>query len=114
MRYLDPRTLEQLRSHIRPRLRIEDPDLSRNIRLLDDKDRLLLELTLVSGASRKQMAVALNVAPGNVSRRIRLLLRRLADPLVQSLTHPKCALPTKHRQVGVDYFLLGCSLRELA
>ena len=113
MRCLDPHDLDRLSPHVRPRVAELDEDLERRIRLLRDKDRLLMELTLNNGASRRQMAVALNVTAGNVSRRLRVVVDRLNNPLVKALTSSDCNLPSQHRQVGIEHFLLGSSLRQL-
>jgi hypothetical protein len=113
MRCLDPRDLEQLSQQTRPRALPLDPAVTRRIQLLDDEDRLLMELTLMLGATRRQMAVALRVTPGNVSRRLRCIARRLDSPLVKALTSSGCTLPPLYLQVGIDRFLKGIALRQL-
>jgi hypothetical protein len=113
MRLMDPRTLEHLPARIRPRLVEADPLTLRQLRHLSDKDRLIMELTLESRASRRQLAAALNLAPGNVTRRYHSILRRLRDPLVLSLTSPDCTLPPQHREIGIGRFLHRSTIRQL-
>jgi hypothetical protein len=113
MRCIDPRELDQLTKHVRPRTLPLDPAILQCIQLLGDKDRMLMELTLLLGASRRQMAVALRVTPGNVSRRLRCVARRLNSPLVKALAGRACTLPPQHQQIGIDRFLKGISLRQL-
>jgi hypothetical protein len=113
MLIIDPRTLDQSTLRTRPRGIILDPETLRRIRFLGDKDRLLIELTFNNGLTRRQLAAALNRAPGNISRRLRAIARRLADPLVLALTSASCTLPPEHRQIGIEHFLHRCPLKQL-
>jgi hypothetical protein len=113
MRLLDPHTLDHLEPHPRPRLLEANAQTLRQVRHLCDKDRLLIELTLHSGITTRQLAVALNRSPGHVSRRLRSIMKRLDDPLVRSLTGPGCTLPVQHQQVGIGRFLHRSSIKQL-
>ena len=113
MRLMDPRTLERLPSRYRPRLIEADPVTLRQLPHLSPKDRLIMELSLESGASRRQLAAALNLAPGNVTRRLHGILKRMRDPLVLCLTSTDCTLPPKHRQLAIAHFLHGSTIKQL-
>ena len=84
------------------------------LELLPVRDRAIVELTLSSNLSRAGIARALGMAPGQVSRRLRVLYARLHDPLVVALFDPRCPLAPEYRQLGTEHFLLGASARELA
>ena len=84
------------------------------IALLGRDDQILLELSIRGGASHRQIGRLLNRSPGSVSRRLRRLGRRLHDPLVLALLHPACPLEGDYRQIGVERFLCGTPMPELA
>src|SRR5215468_6706581 len=81
---------------------------------LKSEERGLLELSLRVGASIRQIARLLNRSPGSVSRQLQRLGKRLHDPLVLALLHPKCPLEPDYRQIGVERFLCGLSVPELS
>jgi DNA-directed RNA polymerase specialized sigma24 family protein len=81
---------------------------------LDDQDRMLLQLVLRGSISRREMGKLVGVPGGTVSRRVARLSRRLHDPIVVALTDPRCPLASEYRQLGVEHFLRGMSVRELA
>jgi len=90
------------------------PAFRQRLDLLPMRDRAIVELTLRSNLSRSGIARALGMAPGQVSRRLRVLYARLHDPLVVALFDPRCPLAPEYRQLGTEHFLLGLSTRELA
>jgi hypothetical protein len=93
----------------------EAPDgLWERIALLARDDQVLVELSLKAGASHRQIARLLKRSPGSVSRQLSRIGRRLHDPLVLALLHPNCPLEPEHRQIGVERFLCGMSMPELA
>lgn len=98
---------------IRPR-RGMSPALIRRVALLPTRDRAIVELTLRSNLSRTGIARALDITPGQVSRRLRVLYARLHDPLVLALFEQRCPLAAEYRQLGIEHHLLGLSPRELA
>jgi hypothetical protein len=92
----------------------EPRGLWERISLLQEDDRILLELSLRAGASCRQIGRALRRSPGSVSRSLRRLGRRLHDPLVLTLLHPECPLEPVYRQIGVEHFLTGRTVPQLA
>ncbi|MDQ3440705.1 MAG: hypothetical protein M3478_10190 [Planctomycetota bacterium] len=88
--------------------------LRKRLDLLPVRDRAIVELTMRSNLSRSGIARALGLAPGQVSRRLRVLYARLHDPLVVALFDARCPLSPAYRQLGTEHFLLGLSPRELA
>ncbi len=87
--------------------------LSRAAMLLP-RDRTLVELAIKNHASHRQLARMLDLPPGTVSRRLRKLLNRLHEPIVLALLSGRVSLPEEHRQLGVEYFLQGLTIRELS
>ena len=82
--------------------------------LLDPDDRLLVRLAVHNGVSRRQLALMVNQTPGSVTRRLQRLGARLNDPLVVALLDPRCPLAPEYRQLGVEHFLQGRTMRQLA
>lgn len=110
---LDPSVLETL-AHSRPSSAGDGRMFRQWTRLLHPEDRLLFELAMRHRLSRRQVAAALGVAPGNVSRRLRRLLNRLHDPLITNLCDSACTLPAEHRQIGLEHFLHDRPLNDIA
>ena len=98
-------------THIRA---VENNAIRERIELLLDDDRVLAQLVLRDGATHRQIAMLLKVTPGQVSRRVRRIGKRLHDPRVTALLHPHCPLEPEYRQVGVERFLQDRSVKELA
>ena len=95
--------------------RLEPTDrLWERVSLLQKDDRILLELFLRAGASHRQIGRILHRPPGSVTRAIRRLGKRLHDPLVLTLLHPDCPLDPEVRQIGVEHFLTGRTVPQLA
>jgi DNA-directed RNA polymerase specialized sigma24 family protein len=90
-----------------------DVVMSRAHWLLPD-DRLIIELAIRNRVPHRQIAIALKVPAGTVSRRVRRILRRLNDPLSVALLDARCPLPADHREVGVEHFVQGLSASALA
>jgi DNA-directed RNA polymerase specialized sigma24 family protein len=88
--------------------------LLRRAAMLPPRDRMLVELALRNNASLRQLARTLDMAPGCVSRRLRRLLTRLNEPIVAALSEPRTALPDEYRQLGLEHFLCGLTVRQLA
>ncbi len=83
------------------------------IKLLDEKDRSLVELHL-SGASLNSAGRALGLSSGTAWRRLQRVMSRVRHPLVGALLDEHCTLPHEHRYVGVEYFLQGRPARHSA
>ena len=90
------------------------PALMGRIELLPTRDRAIVELTLRANLSRAGIARALDMAPGQVSRRLRVLYARLHDPLVVALCDDRCPLAPEYRQLGIEHFLLGVRVPQLS
>lgn len=84
------------------------------IALLDLKDRMLLDLVPTGQRSLREVARLMEVSPGQLSRRLRALLRRIDHPFVHHLFHKSCLLHPALRQVGIEYYLLDMTLRAIA
>jgi len=93
---------------------VESAAIRERIALLLPSDRALAELVLCEGATHRQIATLLNVTPGQVSRLIRRIGKRLHDPRVTALLHPDCPLKPEYRQVGVERFLQDKRVKDLA
>lgn len=86
----------------------------KRVELLPAKERILIELALRAGLSRRQIASMLGKSPGAITRSLQRLSRRLYDPLVLALLHPDCLLEPIERQIGVEHFLCGLGAGQLA
>lgn len=84
--------------------------------LLPASDRALVELCLTRQMTLREFARHFNLDPGSLSRRQRLLWRRLHHPLLDLLFTPTLpeTLPPEYRQIGVEHHLLGLTLCDLA
>ena len=95
----------------------EDTEATRKVlaraALLLPEDRAMVELAL-RGVTHRQIASLLKLDPGNVSRRLKRLARRLHDPLVLALLDEKCPLDPEVRQLAVEKLLVGLGETQLA
>lgn len=98
---------EVLRLRARPRL-------LQGVPYLAQRDRALLEMSLKHGMSRRQMGMVLGLTAGTITRRLRNLTNRLSQPIVLSLTDPRCTLAGDLRQIGIEYFLHRLPQPEIA
>jgi DNA-directed RNA polymerase specialized sigma24 family protein len=115
MPLLDPAILERQASARAPRdLSDGQRAVLKRAELLDPDDRLLVRLAVHNGVSRRQLAQMFHQQPGSVTRRLQRLGARLNDPLVVALLDARCPLPPEYRQLGVEHFLQGRTMRELA
>jgi hypothetical protein len=90
------------------------PALLQRVKMLPPRDRAIIELTLSAKLSRTHVGRALGMAPGQVSRRVRVLYGRLHDPIVLALVDDRCPLAPEYRQLGIEHFLLAQSTTQLA
>jgi DNA-directed RNA polymerase specialized sigma24 family protein len=115
MPLLDPHILErQLNVRATASMSGEQRAILRRAELLAPRDRLLVRLSLHNGVSRRQLGEVLNLRPGTVTRRLQRLGARLNDPLVVALLREDCPLAPEYRQLGVEHFLQGRPMRDLA
>ena len=91
------------------------PALRQRIGMLSDQDRALIELVHLGQVSQRGAARLLNIEPGTVCRRIRRILRRLADPLVRALIDatPPDLDPVDGR-IGLAWHLHDRTLADIA
>ena len=115
MPLLDPTILER-QLHVRAPRSLSDGQRAvlKRADLLDPDDRLLVRLALHNGVSRRQLAQMFKQQPGSVTRRLQRLGARLNDPLVVTLLDGQCPLAPEYRQLGIEHFLQGRSMRQLA
>jgi hypothetical protein len=85
-----------------------------HVGLLAPDDRRLLDLALKYRVPHRQIGSALNLPAGTVTRRLKRLLARLHDPLVNALADPNCPLSQEYRQLGLEHFLQGQPTARLA
>jgi IS30 family transposase len=114
MLLLDPQSLDQLTEKVRAEQPDSSLELKRVLNLLDDKDRLLVEMALKHGLSRRQIGLILGLTPGTITRKIRRVLSRLHDPLISALADPTCRLAPDYRQLAIEHFLHRRSVAELS
>lgn len=88
--------------------------LGRRVEMLREPERTLFRLLTAGNVSRRQLAHMLQIPPGTLTRRVRRLANRLHDPIVVMLCEPRCPLPADYRQLGIEHFLQGQSIGQLA
>jgi hypothetical protein len=86
----------------------------RRAEFLDRPDRMLAQMMLAQNATHRQIAGVLGIDPGTVCRRICKIANRLYDPLVIRLIDRPGGLRAEYRTLGIEYFLIGRSIVELA
>lgn len=77
-------------------------------------DRTVIELVLRHGIPHRRISQLVNLPAGTVTRKLHRLARRLTSPLVVALLNERCPLPDPMHRIGVEHFLQGLSLRQLA
>jgi hypothetical protein len=75
---------------------------------------MLAQMMLAQNATYRQIAGVLGIAPGTVCRRVCKIANRLYDPLVVRLIEHPGALRQEYRTLGIEYFLIGRSIAQLA
>ena len=81
------------------------PGLARRMQFLDERDRKLLEMTLVGRISRREGATLMGMSRGGVTRRIRRIMNLLHDPFIVRLIDEGQLLPEGYQEIGLAYFL---------
>lgn len=112
----EPVILESLRSVGKDRPAAEELPtvLLGRRKLLDDEERLLLELNLQRHLSNRQIGKLVEQPFGTVSRRLRRIKAKLSDPMAAALADPGCRLGTIHRDLAVGHYFRAESARSLA
>jgi len=88
--------------------------LLRRTEFLTDADRMLFTLVKQGTLSLRQVSRLTGVPGGTLSRRLQRLASRLHDPVVAALIDHGQALRPEHRQLGIEHFLQGKSILQLA
>lgn len=84
------------------------------VRFLDDADQMLFTLIRQGAVSLRQISRLTGVHGGTLSRRLHRLANRLHDPVVAALIDHGKALRPEHRQLGIEHFLHGKNITQLA
>src|SRR5438309_1935855 len=116
MLLLDPKLLDEKPSCLATRPRSEQAydELLRRAEFLLSRDQAILHACFRHHLSVRQISKIIAHAPGWVSRRIQRLLARLRSPLTTLLIDPHCRLPDDCRQLAIEHFVQGQSVRDLA
>lgn len=88
--------------------------LLRRADLLTDADKMLFTLVNQGTLSLRQVSRLTGIAGGTLSRRLQRLANRLHDPVVASLVDHGKSLRPEHRQLGIEHFLHGKTIAQLA
>jgi DNA-directed RNA polymerase specialized sigma24 family protein len=81
---------------------------------LPEADRRLLRLALRYRLSVRELAELARCNHGSIVRRLRRIRQRLCEPFVGVLVDPACPLPTLDRELALERYLRGRSLRTIA
>jgi hypothetical protein len=81
---------------------------------LSQPDQNLLTLALSGRHSFRAIAILVNSNPGSVCRRVRLLIRKLSDPIVIALLERPMSLSEKYQRIGLARFLFQRGIRSIA
>ena len=85
----------------------------RRAALLRGRDRVIIEMAL-RGSTVRAIGDAVGLPPATVHRRVRRIGERLHHPVVGLLMEAGCAVAGEYRQIGLEFFLIGLSEREVA
>lgn len=114
MKIIDPTILENLPTLDRWQSQLDIADLLSRTEGMPRRDRLLLELVLRDGMTHREVADAMAIPRGSVSRRVRRLLRRVHDPLILALQSPTCPLSAEHREPALRVYRDRARQRDVA
>ena len=81
---------------------------------LPEADRRLLRLALKYRLSVRELGDFLRCNHGSIVRRLRRIRQRLSEPLVAVLVDESCPLPALDRELALDRYVRGRSLRAIA
>jgi hypothetical protein len=83
-------------------------------RLLPLRQRLLLALIFEHNLSLRTVGQIVGMPAGTVSRHVRRVWRRLAQPIAADLCADDCPLPKLTRQIAIDFFITGLPTSRIA
>lgn len=89
-------------------------ELLRRARALPERDRALVELMLNRHLTCAEAGRLTGMHAGNVSRSVSRILRRLNDPVSAALFDRGTRLPPDVYQLGIEHFVRGMRIGELA
>lgn len=89
-------------------------ELARAVGLLPERDRAIVELSLVQGLSSRKVGERLGMHAGAVCRRARRLRNLFASPVVRAIAADVHALPETVRQLTIDYYFARTPIGTLA
>lgn len=87
---------------------------SQRLPFLHPTEKKLLEFSLATDLTRRELATLLGISPGTITRRLRNILARLHRPIVAALVDRGDLLPELHKQVGLAFFLRKTPTRRIA
>lgn len=90
------------------------PGVDRRIAFLHPAERKLLEISLGSDFTRREIATLLGTSAGTITRRLRNILARLHRPIVAALVERGDLLPELYKEIGLAYFLRRTSIHQIA
>ena len=89
--------------------------LLRRAAYMDAADENLVRLAIDGKHSYRQMTRVMRLASaGGTHRRVRLLIRRLREPVVAALLDFPGNLPADYREIGIRHFLRRQPVRDIA
>ena len=89
--------------------------LLRRAAYMDAADENLVRLAIDGKHSYRQMTRVMRLASaGGTHRRVRLLIRRLREPVVAALLDFPGDLPADYREIGIRHFLRRQPVRDIA
>jgi DNA-directed RNA polymerase specialized sigma24 family protein len=89
-------------------------EMLRRAQWLDERDRALVQLSVKGNLTLREMAGVVGLPAGSISRRLARVRARLQDRVVNALLDSRAGLPKEFREVGLEYFLTGMPLYEIA
>ncbi len=110
-----PRLTDSL-AHLATALSDRQALLLERAQLLDEPDRTLLRMAIKSQMTVREIALVHGRNHGSIARRVRLIKRRLCDPIVVALLDERCPLSRIDREVALDHYLrsrpVACIIRQ--
>jgi DNA-directed RNA polymerase specialized sigma24 family protein len=89
-------------------------EMLRRAQWLEEKDRVIVQLWVKGNLTLREMAGVVGLPAGSISRRLARVRERLQDRVVNALLESRAGLPEEFREVGLEYFLTGMALHEIA
>jgi transposase-like protein len=81
---------------------------------LSEPDRTLVQMYLENENSFRQISQLLGVSEATVARRVKKVIKRLADPNIDSVLSKGSMLGRRQRKIARDFFLRGQTVKAIA